>query len=136
MVHGTSRLRVAAFPPIAPRRSSVTPAFSLISPPAPKLGVEAPLANTTRQLFGAAPFVPAFRTATVTDGSAVWALNKDYFATRDTAQSIANKYSTGEVVETQFEGSGGPFPASAPEFPGKLADRPMGNAVLLASYYE
>ena len=96
----------------------------------------APLTNTTRQLLGGAPFVPAFRTATVTDGSAVWALNKDYFATRDTAQWIANKYGTGEVVETQFEGSGGPFAASAQEFQVKLADGRMVNAGILASYYE
>lgn len=136
MVHGTTSQRVAAFPTPASRRSTATPAFSLVSLPTPKLTVASPLTNPTRQLFGAAPFVPAFRTATVTDGVSIWALNKDYFATRDTAQWIADKYGTGEVVETQFEGSGGPFAASAQEFQVKLADGRMVNAGILASYYE
>src|SRR5579872_2661528 len=136
MIHGTSSQRVAAFPSIVPIRSRTTPAFSLASLPEPKLGVASPLTTAPRQVLGGAPFVPAFRQATVTDGSSLWALNHDYFATRDTAQWIANKYGTGEVVETQFEGSGGPFAASAQEFQVKLADGRMVNAGILAGYYE
>src|SRR5260370_7892750 len=136
MVHGTSSHRVAAFPTIAPRRSSATPAFSLTVLAPRNLSGARPVNNAPRQLFGGAPFVPAFRQATVNDGSSVWALNHDYFATKDTAQWIANKYGTGEVVETPFEGSGGPFAASAQEFQIKLADGRMVNAGILASYYE
>jgi hypothetical protein len=108
----------------------------LASLPEPKLAVASPLTTVPRQLFGAAPFIPAFRPATVTDGSAVWALNHDYFATKDTAQWIANKYGTGQVIETPFEGSGGPFAASATEFQIKLADGRTVNAGILAGYYE
>src|SRR5258708_39325 len=136
MVHGTSSHRVAAFPTIAPRRSSATPAFSLTSLSPPNLSAASPLTNAPRQLFGGAPFVPAFRQATVTDGSSVWALNHDYFATKDTAQWIANKYGTGQVIETPFEGSGGPFAASANEYHIKLADGRTVNAGILAGYYE
>ena len=82
------------------------------------------------------PFVPTFRTATVTDGTTVWGLNHDYFASKDTAQWIANKYGTGQVIETPFEGSGGPFAGSANEYQIKLADGRMVNAGILAGYYE
>src|SRR3954465_14038319 len=52
-----------------------------------------------------APFVPQFRTATGSgvgnDGNPVsWNLNSTYFATKDTAQWIANKYGTGQVIDT------------------------------------
>jgi hypothetical protein len=82
------------------------------------------------------PFVPSFRTASVTDGVNVWGLNSDYFATKDTAQWIANKYGTGQVIETPFEGSGGPFSASANEYQIKMADGRTVNAGILAGYYE
>jgi hypothetical protein len=103
-----------------------------------------------RQLFSGTPattspqaittanpsFVPAFRTATITDGTNVWGLNHDYFASKDTAQWIANKYGTGQVIETPFEGSGGPYAASATEYQIKLADGRTVNAGILAGYYE
>ena len=82
------------------------------------------------------PFVPTFRTATVTDGVNVWPLNSNYFASKDTAQWIANKYGTGQVIETPFEGSGGPFAASANEYQIKMADGRTVNAGILAGYYE
>ena len=81
-------------------------------------------------------FVPTFRTATVTDGVNVWGLNHNYFATKDTAQWIANKYGTGQVIETPFEGSGGPFAASANEYHIKISGWRMVNAGILAGYYE
>jgi hypothetical protein len=82
------------------------------------------------------PFVPSFRTATVSDGVSVWGLNHNYFATKDTAQWIANKYGTGQVIETPFGGSGGPFAASANEYQIKMADGRTVNAGILAGYYE
>ena len=81
-------------------------------------------------------FVPTFRAATVTDGVNVWPLNSNYFASHDTAQWIANKYGTGQVIETPFEGSGGPFSASANEYQIKMADGRTVNAGILAGYYE
>ncbi len=81
------------------------------------------------------PFVPTFQTATITDGVNVWGLNSNYFATPDTAQWIANKYGTGQVIVTPFEGSGGPFAASANEYQIKLADGRTVNAGILAGYY-
>jgi hypothetical protein len=100
-----------------------SPAPSVVSTPAPAVPVNP-------------PFVPSFRTATVTDGVNVWGLNSDYFATKDTAQWIANKYGTGQVIETPFEGSGGPFAASANEYQIKMADGRTVNAGILAGYYE
>jgi hypothetical protein len=82
------------------------------------------------------PFVPSFRTATITDGNHVWPLNSTYFATKDTAQWIANKYGTGQVIETPFEGSGGFFQASANEYQIKLNDGRTVNAGILAGYYD
>jgi hypothetical protein len=81
------------------------------------------------------PFVPSFRTATITDGVNVWGLNSNYFATKDTAQWIANKYGTGQVIETPFGGSGGPYAASANEYQIKMADGRTVNAGILAGYY-
>jgi hypothetical protein len=81
-------------------------------------------------------FVPGFQGATVTDGTNVWPTNHDYFATQATAQWIANKYGTGQLVTTPFEGSGGPFSASASEYQIVLANGSMVNAGILASYYE
>jgi hypothetical protein len=83
-----------------------------------------------------ASFVPVFRSATVTDGTNVWPTNHDYFASQATAQWIANKYGTGQLVTTPFEGSGGPFSASASEYQVVLADGRSVNAGILASYYE
>jgi hypothetical protein len=87
------------------------------------------------------PFVPTFRNAIGSgvgnDGRATyWELNHTYFATRETAQWIASKYGTGQVVETPFGGSGGPFSASANEYQVKLADGRLVNAGILAGYYE
>ncbi len=83
-----------------------------------------------------AAFVPTFQTATVTDGTTVWPANSDYFASQQTAQWIANKYGTGQLVTTPFEGSGGPFSASASEYQIVLANGTTVNAGILASYYE
>ena len=108
-----------------------------------------------RQLFGALsaapvvapvapadpPFTPAFRSATGStavgaDVQITWNLNSNYFATKETAQWIANKYGTGEVIEAPFAGAGGLFTASANEFHIKLKDGREVNAGILAGYYE
>ena len=102
-----------------------------------------PIAATVAAAETAPPapaFVPAFRTATGSgvgnDGNPVsWNLNSTYFATKDTAQWIANKYGTGKVIEVPFGGSGGPFSASANEYAIQLADGRQVNAGILAGYY-
>ena len=82
-------------------------------------------------------FVPTFRSATGSaPGWGTWSLNQNYFATQETAQWIANKYGTGEVVETPFGGSGGIFSASQNELQIKLQDGRLVNAGVLAAYYE
>ena len=83
-----------------------------------------------------APFVPVFRNATITDGKQVWALNRTYFASQETAQWIASKYGNGLVVEVPAGGNGGFFSASANEYHVKLADGRLVNAGILAGYYE
>ncbi len=83
-----------------------------------------------------ATFVPVFREAVVTDGVTAWNLNHDYFASQQTAQWIANRYGTGKVISTPFEGTGGPFNADQSEFQIVLADGRTVNAGILAGYYE
>jgi hypothetical protein len=96
-------------------------------------GLPAPPAQV---VFTPPPFVPTFRTAAVTDGLQSWGLNHTYFATQQTAQWIANRYGTGQVVEVPFGGSGGPFSATANEYHIRLADGRLVNAGILAGYYE
>jgi hypothetical protein len=62
-------------------------------------------------------------------------LNPAYFATRATAEWIAKKYGTGEVVETPYEGNGGPYHANANEFQIRLKNGKLTNAGTLADYY-
>jgi len=83
-----------------------------------------------------AAFVPSFRTATGSDGlSEPWELNSEYFATRETAQFIADKFGDGTVTPVEFGGSGGLFTASEKEFHIVLKNGRMVNAGILASYY-
>jgi hypothetical protein len=62
-------------------------------------------------------------------------LNPAYFATRATAEWMAKKYGTGEVVETPYEGNGGPYLANANEFQIRLSNGKLTNAGTLADYY-
>ena len=62
-------------------------------------------------------------------------LNPAYFATRATAEWMAKKYGTGEVVETPYEGNGGPYLANANEFQMRLRNGKLTNAGTLADYY-
>ena len=165
MVNGTSLRYLAAAPITAARvnpRTRKDPVFSVNSGFSAASAAAAKRASITehaesqanagtsdfRQLFGGypanpalslittPPFVPVFRTATITDGVQVWGLNHTYFATRETAQWIANQYGTGQVVEVPFGGNGGPYSASATEYHIKLADGRLVNAGILAGYYE
>jgi hypothetical protein len=119
--------------------ASTAPAINT-TPPAATIpqAVITPKAAITPQ---AAPFVPTFRTATGSgignDGNPVsWSLNRTYFASKESAQWIANKYGAGQVIEVPFGGAGGPFSASANEYHIKLADGRTVNAGILAGYYE
>jgi hypothetical protein len=114
--------------------------FGYPDPPAvvttPASPVSTAASETPADATAEAAFVPQFQTATVTDGTTVWPTNSDYFATQPTAQWLANKYGTGQVVTTPFEGSGGPYSASASEYQIVLANGNTVNAGILASYYE
>jgi hypothetical protein len=103
---------------------------------APFPAVSASASQTPADATAEATFSPTFQNATVTDGTTVWPTNPDYFASQQTAQWIANKYGTGQLVTTPFEGSGGPYSASASEFQIVLANGSTVNAGILASYYE
>ena len=166
MVNGTSLRRLATAPVAAPRvnptRLRKSPVFSINTgvsaapAAAPKRVSTTPdtesqanagtsdfrqlfsgyPANPALSLITTPPFVPVFRTATITDGVQVWGLNHTYFATRETAQWIANQYGTGQIVEVPFGGNGGPYSASATEYHIKLPDGRLVNAGILAGYYE
>jgi hypothetical protein len=85
-----------------------------------------------------APFLPEFQqnleVVSAYGGSSP--LNPIYFATKDTAQWIANKYGTGEVVERPYGATGGPYSANGTEYYIKLQDGKLVNAGLLADYYQ
>lgn len=116
--------------------SSLPPAipFSATNPPLP-YGYPGP-EGAASAASSDPPFVPTFQNAVVTDGVNSWNLNHDYFATPETAQWIANKYGTGKVISTPFEGTGGPYNADATEYQIQLADGRTVNAGILAGYYE
>ncbi len=82
-------------------------------------------------------FVPQFLN-NVVETSALggsWALNPDYFATEQTAQYMADKFGTGQIVQVPFGGTGGPYTSSAEEYDIVLANGATVNAGMLADYY-
>ena len=117
--------------PVSPQRGS-----QVIATPAAAAADVKPTASKADAT--AAPFVPEFQqnlqVTNMYGGSTP--LNPFYFATRATADWIAQKYGTGEVVERPYEGSGGPFSANGTEFCIKLQDGRLVNAGLLAAYYQ
>jgi len=84
-----------------------------------------------------AKFVPEFRqdARVFSSYGTSSGLNPAYFATRATAEWMAKKYGTGEVVETPYEGNGGPYLANANEFQIRLNNGKLTNAGTLADYY-
>jgi hypothetical protein len=62
-------------------------------------------------------------------------LNPAYFATRETAQYIADKFGTGEVLEVRNGGTGGRYAAPASEYHIELPNGATVNAGLLADHY-
>jgi hypothetical protein len=117
-------------PPAAVLPSQVIAAAPVISPVVATVTAPAPA------VVADPPFAPVFRKATGTDGVITWSLNSTYFATKETAQWIANKFGIGEVSEVPFGGNGGIFASDANEFHIKLKDGRLVNAGLLAGYYE
>lgn len=96
-----------------------------------------PTVSTAAADASAAKFVPEFvqdaRVYSVYGTSS--GLNPAYFATRETAEWISKKYGTGEVVQTPYEGNGGPYLANANEFQIRLKNGKLTNAGTLADYY-
>jgi len=87
---------------------------------------------------GSTPFVPQFMTnveETSSMGGGPWPLNPAYFATQQTAQYLADKFGTGQIVQVPFGGTGGPYAASAEEYHIVLPNGATVNAGLLADYY-
>jgi len=101
----------------------------------------APAASSVPALDAAAvseaEFVPEFRqdVRVFSSYGTSSGLNPAYFATRETAEWMAKKYGTGEVVETPYEGNGGPYLANANEFQIRLSNGKLTNAGTLADYY-
>lgn len=82
------------------------------------------------------PFVPQYRLAIGSDGQMSWPLpDSDYFATRETAQLMANRYGDGTVTEVDFGGTGGLFTCSEKELH-ITVNGELKNAGLIAAYYK
>ena len=82
------------------------------------------------------PFQPEFLSASVNSslGAAV-PLNPHYFATQATAQWMADRYGTGEIVSMAPGGEGGPFHIDQREWHFRLANGTLVNAGVLAAHY-
>jgi len=143
----TSKLNISSSPaPAATNGSSLPPAgtgSTTTAPPrlTPFDPQPMPVASTAAvpdaAAISEAQFVPEFvqdaRVYSVYGTSS--GLNPAYFATRATAEWISKKYGTGEVVETPYEGNGGPYLANANEFQIRLKNGKLTNAGTLADYY-
>jgi hypothetical protein len=91
---------------------------------------------STAHVAAELPFAPAFTPALVTSSlGGSWAINREYFASTITAQWIAAKYGTGQVISKPYVGSGGPFTCDVMELHIKLSDGREVNAGVLAAYY-
>lgn len=112
-----------------------TPRLTPFDPQPAAVGSTSPASNA--EAVSEAQFVPEFvqnaRVYSVYGTSS--GLNPAYFATRATAEWMAKKYGTGEVVETPYEGNGGPYLANANEFQIRLRNGKLTNAGTLADYY-
>ena len=122
-------------PPDTGSTTAPTPRLTPFDPqPAPAVSIPA-ASNATAG--SEAQFVPEFlqdvKVFSVYGTSS--GLNPAYFATRATAEWMARKYGTGEVVETPYEGNGGPYLANANEFQIRLSNGKLTNAGTLADYY-
>jgi hypothetical protein len=84
-----------------------------------------------------APFVPQFldNVRVLSEFGDSWPLNPAGFATQQTAQYIADKFGTGQIVQVPFGGSDGPYEATAEEYHIVLPNGKTVNAGLLADYY-
>jgi hypothetical protein len=110
----------------------------LDTPFTPQTVTSASASSAASTVSSPAAFVPAFQqnlqVTSIYGGSSP--LNPLYFATQATAQWIAQKYGTGEVVSGPYEGQGGPFSANGTEYFIKLNNGVLVNAGLLAGYYQ
>jgi hypothetical protein len=144
----TSKLKISSEP------AQPAPANGSSLPPA---GTDATTAPTTRRTPFDPQAAPVVTGAAATDAAAASevafvpefvqdarvysvygtssGLNPAYFATRATAEWMAKKYGTGEVVETPYEGNGGPYLANATEYQIRLSNGKLTNAGTLADYY-
>jgi len=108
------------------------------APADPQPATPATPAETQASAASLAPFVPQFMTnveETSSMGGGPWPLNPTYFATQETAQYIADKFGTGQIVQVPFGGTGGPYASSAEEYHIVLPNGATVNAGLLADYY-
>lgn len=94
-------------------------------------------AETQNPAAAPAPFVPQFLTnvQVISDMGGSWPLNPAYFATQQTAQYMADKFGTGQIVQVPFGGTDGPYAATADEYHIVLPNGATVNAGLLADYY-
>lgn len=144
----TSRLKISKEPgqpasangsslPAAGTASNTAPAPRLTPFDPQPMPVASTAAASDPAAVSEARFVPEFvqdaRVYSVYGTSS--GLNPAYFATRATAEWMAKKYGTGEVVETPYEGNGGPYLANANEFQIRLKNGKLTNAGTLADYY-
>ena len=137
--HGGSRQIFATSEGPSPAGSPVNPRNSHASEPS-KPGFVPPGLVRPRFVppgFLKAGFVPQFQqdAKVLSVYGDVWNLNPAFYATRETAEWMAQKYGTGEVVEVPYGTPGSPFSSTATQLHIKLHNGQLVNAGLLADYY-
>jgi hypothetical protein len=133
-IHNAPKLRQAAADTSA---SSETPDFRALftSVPTPVTAAPTPppASPTAESVFGANPWMTN-PTGTGPDG-APFSYNRYYFATAQTAATVAQMVGGKVVQSNQFTPSGGPFQQQQPNYMVQLSDGRMINPGLVASFY-
>ena len=102
----------------------------------PKMLAETKQPEVVEKATVEAAFHPSFIQAKLlASGGYEYPLNPDNFATRETAQWIADKYGDGRLIEVGFGGEGGPYAADTKMLYIQAPDGRLVNAGLLAAYY-
>jgi len=112
--------------------TSKTSGSAASNPPPPQ--APPPPAPTAQSAFGPNPWIS--NPTGIGPNGATYSYNPYYFATAQTAATVAQMVGGKVVQSNQFTASGGPFQQQQPNYMVQLADGRMINPGLVASFYD
>jgi len=112
--------------------TSKTTGSAASNPPPPQ--APPPPAPTAQSVFGPNPWIG--NPTGIGPNGATYSYNPYYFATAQTAATVAQMVGGKVVQSNQFTGSGGAFQQQQPNYMVQLADGRMINPGLVASFYD